>query len=239
MDTLSKDVLVLLAMELNYTDIIKFCSTSKNINKYVYQNNDFWRNKLYKEYPFSRNLDTTNSRKLYHEIVKELDIEKVNTFTEEDINVTEFDTPVYLRPELVDFLLQADLGVIGKNQIPQKYFIFPFLRKGILRTPMITSLLSSYLKKHQFVENGKFKYRVGDDMNRYLGKYLKQVEDDDIAYRIPFNRNGFDFNRLRNLASKFKIPDNELTPSQILALKTIPLAYLQKRWLGPFYKQGM
>lgn len=228
MDTLSKDTLILLAMELNYSDIIKFCSTSKKINKYVCQNNDFWRNRLYKEYPFARNLDTKNSKKLFQEI--ESEINNINTLTEEDVNATGFDTPAYVRPELIEFLLQADLGVVGKNQIPLNYFLHPALRKGILRASMVTSLLVRYLKKYKFVENGKFKYRIGDDMDKYLGKYLKQIEDHDIAINkpVPFNRNNFIFNRILSAVSKFMFPRNDLTPAQIQELKTVPLANLQK-----------
>lgn len=228
MDTLTKDTLILLAMELNYAEIIKFCSTSKKVNKYVCENNDFWRNRLYKEYPFTRNLDTKNSRKLFQEIGNE--IKDVNTLTEEDANTSGFNIPVYVRPELIEFLLQADLGVIGKNQIPLNYFLRPELSKGILRASMVTSLLERYIRKYKFLENGKFKYRVGDDMNKYLGKYLKQIEDHDIAINkpVPFNRNNFNFNRISSVAAKFVLPRNELTPSQIQELKTVPLDNLQK-----------
>lgn len=65
METLSKDVLVLLAMELDYFTILKFCSASKKINMYVYKNNDFWRNKLAKDFPNFKNRENRNDREQY------------------------------------------------------------------------------------------------------------------------------------------------------------------------------
>ena len=62
---LKMDTLVLLAMELNYADVIKFCPTFKKNNKYICQNNNFWRNKLDKDYPYTKNFDK-NNKKLYN-----------------------------------------------------------------------------------------------------------------------------------------------------------------------------
>lgn len=48
---LNPDVLRMLAMELDLPSIIKFCKTNKTVNKSVCQNNMFWRNKLYRDFP--------------------------------------------------------------------------------------------------------------------------------------------------------------------------------------------
>ena len=48
---LPKDVLALLALELNYPDIIRLCLTNSRFNQIVCQSDSFWRNKAIKEYP--------------------------------------------------------------------------------------------------------------------------------------------------------------------------------------------
>ena len=68
MESLSKDTLILLAMELDYADILKFCQTSKKINRYVCKNNDFWRNKLYLTYPLARKIESEDYEKIYRYI---------------------------------------------------------------------------------------------------------------------------------------------------------------------------
>ncbi len=223
MDTLSKDALVLLAMELDYADIIKFCQTSKKVDRYVCQNNDFWRNRLYKEYPFSRNLDTTNSRKLYREISNE--IKNVNTFSTQD--VLGFNTPVYIREELVNFLSQADLGVTKNHQIPINCLIQYSLSKGISTITILHKLIVRYLRKYIIEKN---RFTVGNNMNNFLNKYLTQFEEDDIGKPGPFNRNNFSYMHMQPLITRLIIPTRELGVHQLkeLELKTVPLANLQK-----------
>ena len=52
METLPKDVIVKLALELENEDILKLCSSSKRYNEYVCKNEKFWLNKIRKEYPY-------------------------------------------------------------------------------------------------------------------------------------------------------------------------------------------
>lgn len=52
MDTkLNRDELFLIAMDLNISSLINLCKSSKKINEKICNNNGFWRNKLYKDYP--------------------------------------------------------------------------------------------------------------------------------------------------------------------------------------------
>lgn len=48
---LNPDVLRMLALELDLPSIVKFCKTNKTVNRVVCENNTFWRNKLYKDFP--------------------------------------------------------------------------------------------------------------------------------------------------------------------------------------------
>lgn len=51
MERFDKNLLRLMAIELDMPSLIKFCKTNKRINKEVCQSQDFWRNKLNKEFP--------------------------------------------------------------------------------------------------------------------------------------------------------------------------------------------
>jgi hypothetical protein len=51
MESLPKDVLVYLALELNLVDIVSLCKSNKNIDNKICKNQYFWRNKINKEYP--------------------------------------------------------------------------------------------------------------------------------------------------------------------------------------------
>lgn len=53
MEKLNKDELMLLALQLDNASLNKLCLTSKRMNKLLCDNKDFWRNKLYKEYPYT------------------------------------------------------------------------------------------------------------------------------------------------------------------------------------------
>jgi hypothetical protein len=61
MENLDKNVLRMLALDLAMPDILKLCLTSKKINSEICKNNNFWRNKLYKDYPQTINKFPGNS----------------------------------------------------------------------------------------------------------------------------------------------------------------------------------
>ena len=50
MESLPKDVMAEMALNLSAPDVIKFCSASKSQNR-ICNSNDFWRRKLEKDYP--------------------------------------------------------------------------------------------------------------------------------------------------------------------------------------------
>lgn len=51
MEYLNKDILMLLAIEMDLPSLLNFCESSKKINDKVCKQNIFWRNKLEKERP--------------------------------------------------------------------------------------------------------------------------------------------------------------------------------------------
>lgn len=110
---MNKDILVIIALKLEYKDILNFCLTEKRIYKLIYENNNFWRNKLYREYPFSK-ISNTDFRQLFVNI----QIEKVNCRK-----------PKFMCKELCKFLFNTDFKKCV--EIPLNYVLF--LSKGIFK----------------------------------------------------------------------------------------------------------
>lgn len=78
MENLPKDILVTIALEYNLPDIINFCQTSKKINNKVCNNNDFWINKIYKDFNinFIENHKFPRSRRLRENYMKTIPARK-------------------------------------------------------------------------------------------------------------------------------------------------------------------
>ena len=53
MDKLPKDIIVLLALELDISDVLTYCKLSKRFNNAVCNNFSFWYNKLFKDFGFT------------------------------------------------------------------------------------------------------------------------------------------------------------------------------------------
>lgn len=70
MESLSKDVLVLLALELNLKDLLAFCESYDNVNKAVCKNDFFWSQKLFKDYKLKVRRGAKN---LYEEMTRRLE----------------------------------------------------------------------------------------------------------------------------------------------------------------------
>jgi hypothetical protein len=196
MEYLPKDVLVLLAMEMSYPEILKFCQTNKNINRAVCKNNYFWRNKLYKDYP---SLEEKDYLKVYSYIAlgkKILD----KTFDPHMQNVG-FQKLIYIKQELLNFLLNADLGTYKTDnlEVPINYILLPVLDKNIFNIATTSTLFRKYLNKYKFMEGEKIYYRVGPEMDKYLNKQLTELENNTNK---PFNRNKFTFNRINEIVHK-------------------------------------
>ncbi len=229
MDELSRDEIVLLAMELDIKSIINFSLTCKKINKYVFENNHFWRNRLHREYPFSSSLklnQNQNFRKFYQEI--ENHAQDADTLTSADNSTSVFAKPLFIRLELADFLLQADLGFIRGTKIPVNYIIWSALKKRVLSRNIISRLFVRYFE-NKFFSDGKTKcFHVDDDMNRYLSKYLKEIEESHNT----FNRNKFVWKDFALIINKMVMVETQLTTSQIKELKTTPLYNLSEAVLN-------
>ena len=213
MENLPKDVLVLLAMEMGYADVLRFCTSSKRINRLVCENENFWRNKLYQTYPFSKRLQEkftpiTNYREFYRTV--EQQIKQVTTTGFKPKKLIGFNLPSYIAPNLSRFLMQADIGVIPDTQVPLNYILWPVLKENILTRVLATKLLGMYLTKYRFIENGKKYLRTGPDMETFLYKEIEYLEKNDTYPQVHFNRNKFVIVHVQNLLKDLFIrPDRE------------------------------
>ena len=63
---MDNNLLRLLALELDMPSLLNLCLSSKRLNREICQNNHFWRNKLYKDYPETKGkVFGNNLRKVY------------------------------------------------------------------------------------------------------------------------------------------------------------------------------
>lgn len=84
MEKLDKNLLRLMAIDLDLPSLAKLCITNKRIRLEVCESEDFWRSKLYKEYPNTRKIfyGKLNYRDIYREFskpIKAIDEEVVKT----------------------------------------------------------------------------------------------------------------------------------------------------------------
>jgi hypothetical protein len=232
MEKLPKDVLVLLAIDLDYADILRLCKSSSRMNRFVCQNENFWRNKLYKIYPFARKLQEkypiSNFKKFYRDV--EMQLQSTNAIQDGVNNeMIDFGTPYFIRPELVNFFMYTDFGLIPGTEVPINYILWPLLKEGIMSRNTATVLSALHAKKYSFTENGKKFFKSSPDMILYLEKYLNDLErkgreEGNIfnaqgILKLPFSKDKFLFNRYQSILSEGFISKNNLTEVQLNQLK--------------------
>jgi len=78
MERLSKDELFLIAIELNITELLNLCLSSKNIKNKICDRNDFWVHKLKKDFDinFFENVKLPKSNRLRENFIKTLPAKK-------------------------------------------------------------------------------------------------------------------------------------------------------------------
>jgi len=195
MENLPKDVLVLLAMELSYPEILKFCQTNKKIDRAVCENIYFWINK----YPSSVLIEDRDYKKFKKFIA--LGRKALANIPDQNFQNSGFGRIRHIKQELVDFLLNADFGDYKSNGIvvPLNYILFPLLDNKFLNMASVTKLFTIYLMKYKITANGQKFFQAGPEMNRYLNKQLTELENDKNK---SFDRNKFRFNKIPYIISK-------------------------------------
>jgi hypothetical protein len=131
----------------------------------------------------------------------------------------------FLRPEFEQFLMNANFGNDADGRALRET-LAPLLKDHILSRGILTPLLTIYMIVNGLRykdDNGKVKYRVGPEMEKYLGAYFDDLEKKDRALsdedmrdkngrpKPRFDRNGFVYNRIQSIVSHGVIPSEDLT----------------------------
>ena len=199
METASRDVLIKIALELDYIDILSWCVSNKHVNEKVCKNQDFWRILLYKDYSFiPKNFKSKDNRKLY-KLLRETIVSK---------NV--YNKPVYISENMKQFLQNTDFGSYKlstkddnvrsfgtnyklsqgdnheDNDVPISEILNLTLDKNILSRPALTTLITYYLRGKKSRNDETF-LKIDEHMDKYLGKDL------------DFDKQRFQYNKIRSI----------------------------------------
>ena len=187
MNNLNKDIFTLLAMELDYDDIMKFCTSSKKINNAVCKNNDFWRNKFHQKYFFKAS--SNNFRQLYKIFNNTIPLEN-------EI----FNLPLFITSELLDFFSNADFGNYpiylnkGEDKLPIRDIISPLLNLKIMSRGIITYLFHIYFNIHKDLHLDNNFYKADETMKKYLPTYKLNEKFRFNQFLLPITSRGIEHN---------------------------------------------
>lgn len=205
MEQIGKDPILLIALELDFIDILRLCSTSKFMNRIICNNTTFWAIKFYKNYPFLKDIIIPDDfGKLYkyiefkrNEILKNIEPDILNDYSQGS----------YVKPEIIEFLKNSDLGFIPEYNYSINYLIRPLVESRIFNRPILTRLFLIYLYKNKrnFNKNGEVHFSVDDNIEHYFNTILDKKEK-----QTDFNRYSFNYNESRNLIYKTFIKSNKL-----------------------------
>ena len=163
-------------------------------------------------------LDEKQLSKLMKKLQKKFPVPEKKTYAQG------FDTPVYIRDELVNFLKEAYEGTEMKEKLT------PLLELKVLSRSVLTHLMKDYIVKNRFVEtiqdkSGKPKenvfYKTDDLMNKHFSSGLASLEEMDAKKtdeqmtdlkgnrKLRFNRNKFTYVRIQSIMSLYIVPQSE------------------------------
>jgi Leucine-rich repeat (LRR) protein len=137
MENASKDVLFTIALNLDLPSILKWCSSNSRINRYICQNNSFWRSKLLKDYPDYQKFDLNRSLKETYVFLYQL------SYIRELLDTNDSIADIFLKQEL-------DLSRKGLNKVPA--FDLPNLRILFLSHNKLTEVPLFHLPKLQLLD---------------------------------------------------------------------------------------
>lgn len=188
MDKLNKDEIVTIALLLDFPDILNMCKVSQKFNHSICQNNDFWRSKVLQKFPEVNitDSDVYNWQEFYIEY-------SLSKLPLESYKVPD---PQYIKPEFVDFLLEADFGIIPKTDIPMKYLLALVVKQKILTHKIASDLLEYYLEKNgldTFFKKHLEKYMVKAERNLYrfsknLLHFVRYLFEPKTKFRKQFKK---------------------------------------------------
>ena len=193
-ETLPVEILYIIAMELDFPDILKFCSSSKRVNTLVCQEKTFWRkklNNLFKEiYNPNIYIDPTQFGREY-----------VLSYAHTDI--------VILSEKLKNFIVKS--GIKGADG-----FIKIALEMGISTKGLITLFFNVYIREKNLYccgDLGNFRMIKADKlMNDELDGMFTLLENEQLVIGMKrFNRDSFHINDIQRIIPKIVSKPNPTT----------------------------
>ena len=132
MEKLTRDELFSLALYLDLPNLLKFCQTSKTIDRNVCKNDNFWIHKIVNEYPqYQNDFKDKNPREKYFLIYNLLILKK--KLNKDNQIITEDIVDLYNRKTL-------DLSYINLVSIPEQLGNLTNLQTLYLDNNMLTSI---------------------------------------------------------------------------------------------------
>jgi hypothetical protein len=167
---LPKDTLTLIALELDLPSLLNFCQSDIEINKKVCSDNNFWRNKLFRDYP---NIAVNNLKELYE------------TEYEKDTKIRHLDTL------MLDFIKNSDFGAFSvgtftKDNAESNNIHILITQNlapatiAIINRNILTSLLYIYLSRNNLKFKVRNEIRFKLDNNLRTATYLIRDNDFDV-----------------------------------------------------------
>ena len=167
-----KDILGVIALDLNYYDILSLCSSHSRFNNRICQNNAFWYNKIKRDFPKEIN-EIDKNKNNYREIYEDLK--------------SKF--PVILKDEYKSFFLNNLKGIANINRIFLVDAIRPYIHDGIISWDVLIKLFFIYLRKFE-VDNlrkefpslldSRYDNLRKEDLRKLAIKITKEPEDNTI-----------------------------------------------------------
>ncbi len=151
MENLPKDIKRKIALELSPKDLIELCLTSKNLYKTVCEDEEFWRIKLFHDYPevksYFSNLKIKNPKNMYIRIFTELaeEIESLFISRSQYINISNQRT----RKQVFNYLYKLYNEIRKHIPFKNKRNLEVFLIKLIEKYPFDESILYDRYK-HEY-----------------------------------------------------------------------------------------
>src|SRR5579883_2078997 len=137
MDSLDKNLLIKTALLLDLSDLIKLCRANKRINNLLCNNQDFWRQKLFHDYPYTIGQFPNNSNYKYiyertkNAVIFEKDLDEISEGVGKENKEIDWRQAKYLIINVTDFYLAERISIrpefIFDKKIPheaEQEFIF-------------------------------------------------------------------------------------------------------------------
>lgn len=204
MDKLGKVIFLLIAMELDYPDILKLCMTNKKLSAFICGNNYFWkiRNERLYDYPFLENShqkDEIEKKKLKM-------LKKYKLASSDGLSA-----PRYIKSNLYNYLKNTNFGYV--NGFPINYLISSLLYKNILTSNVIIYLMMIDMSNENKRTNEGFsltngmKYYFKDELIRYIGlnSIFKKNKLNNFINELVYRSN-----KIPHYLNKDQLKDNDI-----------------------------